>query len=296
MRVPVRAPSRHADYPGAKIVLGDYAVLVTVEGIGAVLAKLERARFHADQFSEKWAQFAASNVYTITTDREVPWTVHLTWTYRPDSPETQATLIELSLIYADLLGNLRATLDYLAWQLVLAAGNTPTDKTGFPAARKRADFNSLRSQKLRGVKGRWVDLIESTQPYNAYSLDDDMFFILDHNNNIAKHQAMPITIFSVDTTRRPLSFRMSHPEMPGRSFQFENLLDEPIEAGNDLFRITADPPIPDLVVTPAEIPARIKFEDGLTHAVGLDYTNRDLIQWVADAVAKFEPAFAPPDQ
>jgi hypothetical protein len=199
-----------------------------------VLAKLDRARFHADQFTGKWERFAASSIYTVTTDQEAPWTVHLTWTYQPNSPETQGALTELSLIYADLLGNLRATLDYLAWQLVLVAGNTPTDQTGFPAGGNSSNFRSLRAQKLRGIKGKWADLIESLQPYHAHNLHDDMLFILDNNNNIAKHQAMHAVIFSMDTTRRPLNFNMSHPQMGRRQFRFENLLDGPVEAGNDL--------------------------------------------------------------
>jgi hypothetical protein len=85
--------------------------------MAVVLAKLDRARFHADQFTEKWRRFAATKIYTVNTDQDAPWAVHLTWTYEPDRLETQSALTELSLIYADLLGNLRATLDYLAWQL-----------------------------------------------------------------------------------------------------------------------------------------------------------------------------------
>ena len=103
---------------------------------------------------------------------------------------------------------------------------------------------------------------------------------------------MHAVIFSMKTSKeRPLTFHMSHPEMPGRQFHFDNLLDEPVEAGKDLFRITVDPPIRDLAVTPAVPPARIKFEDGLTHEADFDYTNRDLIQWVTDTVMKFQPAF-----
>jgi hypothetical protein len=175
---------------------------------------------------------------------------------------------------------------------LLAAGNTPTDQTGFPAAKNRSNFGSLRAQKLRGIKGRWVDLIESLQPYHSPKLHDNIFFILDHNNNIAKHRAIHLAIVSMKTSKeRPLGFNMSHPEMPGRQFYFDNLLDGPIEAGKDLFRITVDPPIRDLAVTPAMPPARIKFEDRLTHATDFDYTNRDLIQWGANTVAKFQPAF-----
>ena len=256
-----------------------------------ILAKLDRARVHDDQFNQKWSLFATSSIYTVTTDQEAPWTVHMTWTYQPDSPETQAALTELSLVYADLLGNLRATLDYLTWQLVIVAGNTPTSQTGFPAAKNSSNFGSLRTQKLGGIQDIWADLIESLQPYHAQNLHDDMLFILDHNNNVAKHRAMHAAIFSMDTTRRPITFNISHSEMGGRQFHFENLLDRPIEAGKDFFRITVDPPVRDLAITPAVPPARIKFKDGLNHAAGFDYTNHDLIQWVTDTVAKFEPAF-----
>jgi hypothetical protein len=115
-----------------------------------------------------------------------------------------------------------------------------------------------------------------------------MFFILDHNNNIAKHRAIHPTIFSIKfSEERPLKFNISHPEMAGRPLHFTNFLDDPVEVGKDLVQITADPPIRDLVVTPAVPPARIKFEDGLNHAADFDYTNHDLIQWVADTVTKF---------
>jgi hypothetical protein len=35
-----------------------------------VLARLDRARFHAHQLTEKWGRFAAAKIYTVTTDQE----------------------------------------------------------------------------------------------------------------------------------------------------------------------------------------------------------------------------------
>src|SRR5271169_4608675 len=135
--------------------------------MAVVQAKLDRARHHAAQFTEKWSQFASTNIHTYEIDQDTPYAVHFRWTYQPYSPETQRALTELSLIYADFLGNLRATLDYLAWQLVLAAGNTPRRATGFPAAKNGEQFKALRGQKLIGIKGRWVEVIESLQPYHT---------------------------------------------------------------------------------------------------------------------------------
>ena len=47
------------------------------------------------------------------------------------------------------------------------------------------------------------------------------------------------------------------------------------------------------MITPRDPSIRISFIDELDHSDGWDYTNQDLVRWVADAVARFESAFAP---
>ena len=41
--------------------------------------------------------------------------------------------VDLSLVIGDAVHNLRSALDHLAWQLVLANGQTPTTQTAYPA-------------------------------------------------------------------------------------------------------------------------------------------------------------------
>jgi hypothetical protein len=86
----------------------------------------------------------------------------------------------------------------------------------------------------------------------------------------------------------------AHPGMGGRTFQFWQKEPGPIVNGEEFFNITVDPPINNPNIRPSDPPIRISFIDGLDHSGGWDYTNQDLIQWVANAVARFEPAFALP--
>ena len=79
--------------------------------------------------------------------------------------------------------------------------------------------------------------------------------------------------------------------MPGRKFNFEPWLDRPIEDGTEFFRLTVDPPILNPNIDLVDPPIRISFGDGLDHSDGWDYSNTDLVQWVSDAAAIFEPAF-----
>src|SRR5258706_982604 len=47
----------------------------------------------------------------------------------------------IPLIVGDCLQNLRTALDYLAWELVLFAGNNPTKQTAFPVCESESVFD-----------------------------------------------------------------------------------------------------------------------------------------------------------
>jgi hypothetical protein len=98
---------------------------MVAQGMEVVQLKLDRARSHAEEFERRWADFVSANVYTYKIDTQPPYAVHFLWIYDPGSAETQRAVTELSLIYGDFLGNIRSSLDYLAWQLVLVTGKTP---------------------------------------------------------------------------------------------------------------------------------------------------------------------------
>jgi len=289
--VAVLSPYRLAEHAAWRHEEVREASLVVAEGLEVVHLKLGRARLHADEFLSTWSAFVKAHVYTYAIDPQPPHTVHFRWIYDAVSDEARQATTELSLIYSDFLSNLRSALDYLAWQLVLVAGNTPDERqTGFPVADTRQNWNSIRSQKLKGIKGRWVDEIEGLQPFNDANPERHMLYVLNRNNNFSKHQAMQAAILP-NLSQEAAIPGYAHPDMPGRQFFFDSSANRPLLPGDEFLRITVDPPISDPDITLNTAPIRILFDDRLDHSDGWDYTNSQLADWVSRAIARFEPAF-----
>jgi hypothetical protein len=151
-----------------------------------VLAKLDRAEEHRQAFDDLFEQFHASNPYSILSeyDPETGWH-SLRWNVLEDLP-----LQRLGLLFGDMISNLRTTLDYLVWQLVLAAGSRPGRRTGFPVVRKEKDWDVQSRAALRGVAPDWTAEIKARQPFQrpagVPSACDP-----DHVNNLNKHRFPP---------------------------------------------------------------------------------------------------------
>lgn len=126
---------------------------MTSEGMSIVRAKLDRAKFHADAFSTAWDRFYHGGAYAFTMKMDVdpPNALHFWWKLRDCRPDEEKAFTDFSIIYGDMLTNLRGTLDYLAWQLVLAAGNQPTVRTSFPCVKRMGDWPSVAGDRLKGV-------------------------------------------------------------------------------------------------------------------------------------------------
>jgi len=79
--------------------------------------------------------------------------------------------IEWSLITGDFVQNLRAALDYLVWQLVIANGREPSHRNAFPLFDGRPELGSQEartwSRMVRGVSTDALDFIEYCQPYRG---------------------------------------------------------------------------------------------------------------------------------
>ena len=172
---------------------------------------------------------------------------------------------EFSLVYGDLLSNLRGALDYLAWQLVLVAGNQPTHRTSFPCARTQGGWQSTVGDRLSGIDQQWIDEIEKLQPYHQTQHPErQLLAVLDHNNNINKHRTLPAAI----VTAPDFNFKYEHPDMAGHKFDFERWLERPIQDGTEFFKLTVDPPILNPNISRTDPPIRISFDDELDHADG----------------------------
>jgi hypothetical protein len=194
--------------------------------------KLGRAQEHLDALDVEIGRYFAGKLYVPLRE------------YNPQGDRlsglavTQNPPAYLALLIGDYLHNARAALDYLAWQLVLANGNTPTAKTKFPI------FKHPRSHKKRasriaiqpGVAAPVLALIEALQPYHANDPALDPLWVLNELANIDKHRTLHTTTVWVSDSERfdlacpgydtPLpTFRFRHrPRLPEVEVEIETAL------------------------------------------------------------------------
>src|SRR4051812_24006577 len=104
--------------------------------LSGVLAKLDRAEEHRLEFDDLVEEYVGGEPYTIYSDYDpAPGWHTLRWQALREPP-----LERLGLVFGDMISNLRTTLDYLVWQLVLAAGQRPGRRTSFPVVRRAKDW------------------------------------------------------------------------------------------------------------------------------------------------------------
>jgi hypothetical protein len=256
--------------------------------IETVRLKLDRARYHNDQAQAIWDRFYNSGVYKfiMRMDEEPPYAIRFRWDLRDRTEDEQRVLTNLGLIFADFLGNLRSTLDHLAWKLVEVSGNKPHNRTSFPAAKTEAAWLTARGRDVRGIAPDWIAVIDELQPYHDDNPERNFLCVLDEVNNLNKHRMIPATAESLGD----FSLRYVAPDGIERKLR-DTELEGRIVNGQEFLAITADPLCNNPNVTLIDPYIRYSFEDGLDHDDGWSYTNVDLIDFVSGVIDRFEPAF-----
>jgi hypothetical protein len=251
-----------------------------VADLTGVLAKLNRADQHREAYDELVSEFVDSHPYTIMTEYDPRTGWHtLRWQVLHEPP-----LLELALVFGDMISNLRTSLDYLVWQLVLAAGKRPGRRTGFPVVRRPKDWEVQSRSALRDVAPEWVAEIESRQPYHRPERPAvHPLAILEHVNNLNKHRFLPAAVLSVEE----LSVLINVEPASGEAIESRDFLDRPITPGGEVARFrVASGVMLDVAVNQAPH-CSVSFDDGLDY----DWHPLELIEWVRETVARFEPAF-----
>jgi hypothetical protein len=249
--------------------------------LDGVRAKFGRACKHADDFDSLLSAYVEADSYEVTFkfEPETGWH-HFNWKVNAQPPGEQ-----FALIFGDMLYNLRASLDYIAWQLVLLAGSDPTDHTAFPAAKTAHGWASAKGQ-VAGIEERWVTEIDNLQPYKRADRPEiHPLAILDYVNNIHKHRLLVPALMTAEVW----TFGMPVEALPtGSKIDFRSSHEQPMRDGAELFRFRVETGEELNVDMDEKPPLRVAFRDGLN----FDWKNRDLIEWVGGAIAVFEPAFS----
>lgn len=123
--------------------------------------RLERARQLQSEYQAAIDEYASSLGAVLDFDPATGWTYLALSTSHAVEPSRMAMLL------GDTLHNLRSALDYLVWQLAVAAGNQPGDKTSFLIALSEQTWKSNSAQRFAGVDAAWIQRIEQHQPFKA---------------------------------------------------------------------------------------------------------------------------------
>lgn len=247
------------------------------------LAKLRRADGHRQSFDALAQRLVDDGTHTIAIhyDAESGWN-EARWVISGEVPEE-----EFALIFGDVLGNLRASLDSLVWQLVIANGEEPGLRNQFPVAKTEKEWvRAMERGWLCGVADKWVQEIKSLQPYHRTDRPEiHPLAIIDFVNNLNKHRFLPITVLTPHIWKPVLDVRDLK---AGEQIQFDGSgLDRPVEDGAPLVRWRAESGVEVKVLENPQPSVRISFRDGLDHA----WLTVEVIEWVRGTLSRFEPAF-----
>ena len=96
----------------------------------------------------------------------------------------------LPLVIGDCLSNARTCLDYLVWELALAAKTQPTNRHSFPVCKAPESFSECRRKgRFAGLSDEMIAEIEFLQPYSlGKDFKQHSFWVLDELCNINKHR------------------------------------------------------------------------------------------------------------
>jgi hypothetical protein len=155
--------------------------------IDGIRAKIERAKKHIHDLETAMQAFRDSKPYgsIIEDDPQSGDKVHRLKIFA-DTPR------EFAMIVGDAVHNLRASLDYLAWQLVEANRCVPDNKTAFPIHDTASKYIAHAPRQVQGVSPAAKNLIEAVQPYKTGYGDIGILHQLDIRD---KHHLMVVTAF-----------------------------------------------------------------------------------------------------
>jgi hypothetical protein len=150
----------------------------------ALRIKFARAQEHRAAWSRALDEWVATLPYGVRGEADPSGWFVIRLVAREFPPP------ELSLIFADMISNLRATLDHIIWALVEESGNATHDKLTFPCVLDRKDWPSSLRSRLLNVPPQWIPAIEQAQPFAAPDPRRHPMHILHRLDITTKHRLL----------------------------------------------------------------------------------------------------------
>jgi hypothetical protein len=227
--------------------------------------KLKRAELHFESLDETIAEFfeTDSEVYRIVTEIDVGNSLYVGRVSIADELP-----LGWSVIVGDFLHNLRATLDHLLWQCVIANDRKPRFGNSFPIFDDLPPDDPSNGERerwercIRGVHPEVVKFIEFCQPYNR--LDGPGVHTLTRLrelSNADKHRTLAAVLSAVHGDRKQFTLRpveLRHIRPPTENMQVK--AGRPLKDGDLVFEmpITIIGPNPE-IKTEGGVPLDVGF-------------------------------------
>lgn len=144
--------------------------------------KFQRAREHVAELERRVREFIDSKPFEVYEEEEQATGDLVTRVRIHRQPPA-----ELGLVIGDIVHNARTALDHLAWQLVLAGGNEPSDTTAFPISKSRDAFLATVNDRLKGATKQAISTVKKLKPYRG---GDERFWRLHRLDIEDKHHLL----------------------------------------------------------------------------------------------------------
>ena len=187
-----------------------------MERIERVRHKVKRAEKHIHDLEAAVRRFIKTEPYKVGTQRHPQFPQF--WQYIVIDVADICT--DIPLICGDVLQTLRAALDHLAYQLVLASGKSPDGSRefraiAFPISRTSEEYEASKHRKVQLMSENAIKAIDAVKPYKG---GNDTIWRLSELNNIDKHRtltAVGAAVVAIDALRDwgrsvPLFARLAH--------------------------------------------------------------------------------------
>lgn len=261
------------------------------EKLVRIMTKIERAKKHFDDLQLVSQAFFASNPYTVGVKRDPQSRKPVYYV-----TSIQPFPVEFYTITADVIHNLRVSLDHLAYQLFLVGPDGRQNaEFNFPFRNNSSQFESFLRGVVKSLRQDAIEALRSLEPYRGGKGHE--LWVLNRLNNIDKHRLL-VTVGSsyggvnvIDAIMKRTIEKMWPDSTRPKFDLFVKPADKlcPLKAGDELF----------IDVPEAEFNDELQFrftvsfnELGVAEAKPVGETLKNFGELVSNTVASFKPCLA----
>lgn len=195
----------------------------------ALKAKIDRAKEHILELEELIARVTDSKDAKELRREYNPETRELSFVLK----ERNYVTLKICVLAAEIIHQLRTSLDHLIWRRVEFCGKTPPERLAFPICDTLQAFSTWRGT-VKYLPAEYVAILEGMQPYTSGALKDNPLWRLKKLNDADKHRT--IYFLSVLVCPKNIAAR------DGRNIKITRLFGVNAKSNTEVFACITDDP------------------------------------------------------